>query len=271
MTRTVWWLSGGGGFKLLAATGDKAIARFRTRASPIWGKDEVRDCLLGGSGNHGLRNQLCSTGKSQQGISECDLDHNRSWLAYALVTDVSGGPSGPSATESVRLAWPSEARGIADVQRRAWAAQTVDVADALLGSIDADTMAGSWQAAIERPPQARCRVLVAIEQGRVVGFATTVPGSDPDLDPSADGQIDELEVDPSAQHRGHGSRLLNASVDTLRADGFRRAVCWISATDDVRRGFLIGAGWAADGSWREIGSDEASVRLKQVRLHTDLG
>ena len=38
--------------------------------------------------------------------------------------------------DSVRLAWPSEAAGIAAVQRRAWAAQLPpDVAHAMLGSV----------------------------------------------------------------------------------------------------------------------------------------
>ena len=178
---------------------------------------------------------------------------------------------GRSSTESVRLAWPAEAVAIAEVQRRSWATQPPEIADVLLGSIDTDGMTESWHAAIVRPPQARFRVLVAVENERVVGFATTMPGQDPDLDESADGQIGELEVDPSAQHRGHGSRLLNASIDTLRADGFRRAVCWISALDEARRRFLVEAGWSADGSWTEIGTEEASVRLKQIRLHTDLG
>lgn len=186
------------------------------------------------------------------------------------MADALGSSGRHTASESVRLAWPSEASGIAEVQRRAWRSQPPEIAEALLGSIDAPGMAAAWHAAIQRPPQARCRVLVAVENGRVVGFATTVPGQDDDLDDSEDGQLDELEIDPQAQHRGHGSRLLNASVETLRADGFRRAVCWISAVDDARRTFLVQAGWATDGSWREIGSDEGSVRLKQVRLHTDL-
>jgi GNAT superfamily N-acetyltransferase len=185
------------------------------------------------------------------------------------VTSPPPDPDRPAA-DSVRLAWPADAAAIADLQRRTWATQPQEIADVLLGSIDRESMVESWHAAIVRPPQARYRVLVAVENNHVVGFATTVPGQDPDLDPAANGQLDELEVDPSAQRRGHGSRLLNAAVDTLRADGFQRAVCWVSTVDDPRRRFLSGAGWAADGSRREIGTEEASVRLKQVRLHTDL-
>jgi len=97
-----------------------------------------------------------------------------------------------------------------------------------------------------------------------------MPGQDDDADQSVDGAIEVFVVDPAAQHRGHGSRLLNACADTLRADGFDRARCWVNASDDALRRFLIAAGWAADGATREIGPEDESVRLKQVRLHTNL-
>jgi ribosomal protein S18 acetylase RimI-like enzyme len=103
-----------------------------------------------------------------------------------------------------------------------------------------------------------------------VGFASTMPSHDDDADPSVDGAIDQFVVDPAAQHRGHGSRLLNACADTLRADGFARARWWVNTNDDALRQFLTAAGWAADGATREIGPEDESVRLKQVRLHTDL-
>ena len=40
--------------------------------------------------------------------------------------------------------------------------------------------------------------------------------------------------------------------------------------DDALRRFLTAAGWAADGATREIGPEDESVRLKQVRLHASL-
>ena len=102
----------------------------------------------------------------------------------------------------------------------------------------------------------------------MVGFATTVPGTDPDLQASRYGELGAFEVDPQARGRGHGSRLLNACVDTLRADGFEQAVCWVEASDDARRKFLTDAGWAAR-CWREI--DPRMARTSQaVRLYTDL-
>jgi len=173
--------------------------------------------------------------------------------------------------DSVRLAWPAEAASIAELQRRSWATQwPADLAELMLASVSLTEMTDSWRAAIERPPEAAFRVLVATDGTRVVGFASTMPSQDEDADPSADGAIDQFVVDPAAQHQGHGSRLLNACADTLRADGFGRACCWVNTDDDVLRRFLTAAGWAPDGATREIGSEDESVRLRQVRLHTVL-
>ena len=173
--------------------------------------------------------------------------------------------------DSVRLALPAEASEIAAIQRRAWAQQLpADVAWSVLRGIDADSMATSWHAAIVRPPLATLRVLVAIGGARVAGFAAVGPSTDPDAE-SSDGLIAEFVIDPAAQRRGHGSRLLNACIDTMRADGFSRATWWVRSVDDIVRVFATGAGWAADGSHSEVGSEDDRTRLKLVRLHTSIG
>jgi GNAT superfamily N-acetyltransferase len=176
--------------------------------------------------------------------------------------------AGDAHADSVRLALPAESRDIATVQRRVWSEGGDPATTAVLGSIDLETMAEAWHRAITRPPEARFRVLVAVAEGRVVGLATTLPSQDPDADTAADGAIDELAVDPTARRRGHGSRLVNACIDTLRADGFVRARHWLRTDDDDLRLFLTEAGWAPDGAHREIGADDESVRVKQIRLHT---
>ena len=184
-----------------------------------------------------------------------------------MTFDQVGVPQDPIA-DSVRLALPAEAWDIAAVQRRSWGDGDDPATTALLTEIDLSAMAEAWHTAITRPPEARFRVLVAVAEGRVVGLATTLPGQDPDADSGVDGEIDELIVDPAARRLGHGSRLVNACVDTLRADGFTRVRHWLRADDDVRRQFLTEAGWAPDGAHREIGAEDDSVRVKQIRLHT---
>ncbi|MCB0913541.1 MAG: GNAT family N-acetyltransferase [Propionibacteriaceae bacterium] len=171
--------------------------------------------------------------------------------------------------DSVRLALPAEAGAIATLQRRAWQ-QTLpsDLAAEVLASVDLAGMTESWEAAIRRPPLAQFRVLVALGAERVVGFAALGPSDDPDAAAGADALVAEFVVDPVAQRNGHGSRLLNACVDTLRADGFTRATWWVQAGDDVLRRFLTEAGWAADGAHTEVALTGAGPRLKLVRLHT---
>jgi GNAT superfamily N-acetyltransferase len=179
----------------------------------------------------------------------------------------------PTADVSVRVGWADDAHGIAAVQVRAWRVQYAGVLPpAMLDALEPAELAAAWQASLNHPKDARNRVLVALERNTVRGFAVTGPAGDPDADPIADGEIGELTVDPDHTGQGHGSRLVQACADTLRADRFRTALVWLNADDDVRRAFLTAAGWGPDGAHRELDlHGDGSVRVKQVRLHTDLG
>ncbi|MFP5252775.1 MAG: N-acetyltransferase family protein [Actinomycetes bacterium] len=179
---------------------------------------------------------------------------------------------GPSADVSVRMGWGDDAADIAAVQVRAWRREYVDLLPPeLLGSLDPEEIAAVWQQSLTRPQDARNRVLVALERNTVRGFAVTAPASDPDTDQVADGEIVELTVDPDATGHGHGSRLVQACAETLKADRFTRALVWVASTDDARRAFLGRAGFAPDGAHRELDlRGDGVVRVKQVRLHADL-
>lgn len=179
----------------------------------------------------------------------------------------------PQADVSARIAWADDADAIADVQVKAWRqAYAALLPSDVLEALDPEQFAAAWAASLTKPKDARNRVLVALERNTVRGFAITSPSEDPDSDPVLDGEISELTIDPDHTGQGHGSRLLQACVDTLRADKFRRAVTWLNSTDDALRTFLGSAGWAADGAHRELDlRGDGEVLVKQVRLHTDLG
>jgi len=179
----------------------------------------------------------------------------------------------PTADVSVRIGWADDAAGIAAVQVAAWRRQYTDLLPAdVLAGLDEEQFAAAWHQSLVRPEDARNRVLVALERNAVRGFAVTSPSGDPDSDPVADGEVSELVVHPDHTRAGHGSRLLHACVDTMRADRFTRATTWLPSTDDVRREFLASSGWAPDGAHRELDlHGDGSVLVKQVRLHTGLG
>ena len=165
---------------------------------------------------------------------------------------------------SCRIAWTDDADAIAGLQTDAWRER---YADALPAGFAVDP--AQWRAALSRPGDARNRVLVALTRNRVDGFAVCTPAGDPDRDPIADAEISEFTVAAARRRSGHGSRLLQAAVETLQADRFVRAVTWIDSSDDTGRLFLEGAGWAPDGAHRELAAPDGGT-LKQVRLHTTI-
>jgi GNAT superfamily N-acetyltransferase len=177
----------------------------------------------------------------------------------------------PTADVSVRVAWADDAPAIAALQLRAWREMYAGLLPAEALPSDVEETAETWRASLARPGDARNRALVALERNRVVGFAVTSPAADPDCDPVADAELAGLVVDPGERGRGHGSRLLQAAVDTMLADHFRRSVTWLVSTDDALRRFLTDAGWAPDTAHRELDLDGAGTTVvRQVRLHTQL-
>ena len=169
---------------------------------------------------------------------------------------------------SVRAATVDDAPAVAAAQAAAWhdtfgASLPPSLLDRLRGS----AAVAQWRLAVTDPPSARHRLLVAVDGTEVVGFAALAPAGDPDLDPAGDAEIVALSVEPSHEHAGHGSRLVNAAADFLRSDGFRTAHVWLTETDADLRAFLEGAGWSDDGARRtlDLHGDGETV-IAQLRL-----
>jgi GNAT superfamily N-acetyltransferase len=156
------------------------------------------------------------------------------------------------------------------VQLTAWREQYADLIPAEeIDALDPQELAARWVTTLNSPKDARMRVLVALERADVRGFALVHPSYDPDSDQVADGEVGEFVIDPAHQRAGHGSRLLQAAMDTLAADKFTRALWWVTSTDDALRRFVTESGWEPDGAHRELESETGGT-VKQIRLHTSL-
>jgi len=181
----------------------------------------------------------------------------------------------------VRPAVPEDAAEIARIQLATWRhAYRRILPRQALDELDEGWMAGRWLTSIEEPPSPRHRVLVAVEQAQqayLVGFAATGPADEAALAPDEDtdavlrpdvAAVTDLLVEPRWGRRGHGSRLLAASAELWRTDGFSTALAWAFEVDAAMRAFLVSAGWEPDGVTRALDVD--GLLVPQVRLHTAL-
>ncbi len=169
---------------------------------------------------------------------------------------------------SVRPARPEDAEDVARVQRSTWRTAYADLLPAEALDLPEEQVAAAWRHAAQAPATPRHRLLVALERSEFVGFAATAPAEDDDLDAGSTGEVTALLVEPRWGRRGHGSRLLAATVEGWRGEGVRTAVMWAFERDAATRGFLSSAGWESDGRARGLDTGERVAR--QVRLHVDV-
>lgn len=165
---------------------------------------------------------------------------------------------------SVRPARPDDAERVARVQQETWLQAYAELLPAPVLELPRERAAAVWLAAVERPPTPQHRLLVAMEGDELVGFAAS--GPDDDVEGAA--ELVSLLVLPRWGRRGHGSRLVAASVSSWQQDGFALATAWAFERDAATQAFLRGAGWEPDGATR--GLDTGEQVLAQLRFHADV-
>jgi len=180
------------------------------------------------------------------------------------------GP-GPLADASVRRARPNDVPAVGMVQatvfREAYAGR---VPDDVVELFEPDAFARTWRESLSAPPEGVHRLLVACAGEQVVGLAAIGPSQDPDAG-SAAGEVTVLAVHPDARRQGHGSRLLNASVDLLAEAGAESVTLWLLADDERTRAFLAASGFSPDGAFRDRVVSPDGGTLREVRLTAELG
>lgn len=173
---------------------------------------------------------------------------------------------GNMADVSVRTAGGDDVAEIARIQVLTWqTAYERLLPPEVLQAATPELVTDRWQAAVTQPPSPQHHVLVATEQSvTVVGFVAFGPSTDEDADDTT-AEIATMLVEPRWGRRGHGSRLLAATVDHLRDNGFAAASAWLLDRDTASTSFYESAGWKRDGVARTLAAGEQEIR--EIRLH----
>ena len=147
----------------------------------------------------------------------------------------------------VRRARRSDALAIADVVVRAWKTAYVGLLPQdYLDALEPGDRLPQWEQTLARSTWPA--VLVAEDNGAVVGSCSFGPTGDEDLDRQSVGEVHTLYLDPSRWGRGEGKALLGAATDELRQAGFDRATLWVLGTNAQARRFYEHLGWRTDGA-----------------------
>lgn len=170
-------------------------------------------------------------------------------------------------TVAVRAASVEDASGIARVHIRTWQAAYSHVfpAEALrrLGDVVSRRTA-MWREAIETNAP-RSHLLVATEDGDVVGFAYLLPTREPE-DVQRVAELAAIYVSPDAWGTGAGRKLMRESLERLALSGFEEAMLWVLEDNPRARRFYERAGWTADGGVKDDEIFGTPVREVRYRI-----
>jgi ribosomal protein S18 acetylase RimI-like enzyme len=168
---------------------------------------------------------------------------------------------------SYRRAEVGDAGGIAAVHVRTWqVAYRNQVPDDYLDALSVTDRSARWRELLGAL-EATATVLVAEDDGAVVGFASAVASRDDDAGPMT-GELAALYVAPACWDRGVGRELLGLAVAHLGTAGFTSATLWVLQTNARARRFYAAAGWSPDG--REQLTHIGSAAVAELRYRTVL-
>ncbi len=131
--------------------------------------------------------------------------------------------------------------------------------------------ASFWIGRAMVPPTRRHRLWVWGPPGVVLGYCDAGPVHPDDADPAHPdaGEVYELYIDPSAQGRGGGARLLATAIEWFEHLGLARAELSTLATNPRAQAFYEASGWERTGAVHHV--DLGIVAFDEVRYARAIG
>ncbi len=177
----------------------------------------------------------------------------------------------------VRVATTADARGLAEVRVRGWQVGYEGIVDGgFLASMSIDANEERWRAVIDGQRELQ-QTLVAVVDGRVVGFASIGPyrsetGDDKTLEAmvfAARGTIGELYgfyVHPDSWGSGVANELHDVAVGVLWRDGWTSLKLWVLEDNARARRFYERNRWSTDGARQALTLPGAPMELRYELL-----
>lgn len=174
----------------------------------------------------------------------------------------------PSDDEPVRVATATDGAAIAAVKWRAFGVNYRGgvLADDFLDQRGVVPPASFWVGRAMVPPSRRHRLWVWGRPGTVHGYLDGGPVHPDDADPAQppSAEVYELYIDPDAQGRGGGGRLLAVAEAWFAEQGYVRVELSTLASNPDAQAFYRAHGWTPTG--RTIPVDLGVVAFDEVRF-----
>ncbi|HEY1627534.1 MAG TPA: GNAT family N-acetyltransferase [Streptosporangiaceae bacterium] len=169
-------------------------------------------------------------------------------------------------TVHVRDARPGDAPAIAEVHVASWrGAYHGLIPQEILDGLDVPARTQRWTRIIDRTDSARGAVLVAEDDGRIIGFANVGQTRDSDAEAGRTGELTAIYLEPSSWGRGAGRSLMEAAVSRLAALGYADATLWVLDANERARRFYEAARWFPDGTVKTEHADGYSLSEARYR------
>jgi L-amino acid N-acyltransferase YncA len=168
---------------------------------------------------------------------------------------------------SIRKAEIKDASGIAKVHTETWQSHyRGQIPDEFLDGLSVEKRAEGWEKNLS-DPKTKTAVFVAESDNEIVGFCCVGPSREGEV---ADvvGELYAIYVESSKQGQGIGSALVQAGLEYLKNEGFKKATLWVLKTNTLSICFYESKGWKADG--KEKREEKDGFVFEEIQYVVDL-